>query len=347
MSDESSQHSSLSGSGGESPSGVVVADSASKAASSSRSKTYPISVGRKESKALEDAQKSTLTTMQTYRTKHKDWTAGGRKDPSPSMVSDLVTHAEGLIPTHVGSGSKQKKVNMSKEQRESLTMEIANAHYSTQYWKECYKKTEALRERTKTQLDKYKDSATALDASLKNTQNLRNNFNRMKDEAANLASAAKLALLLRAAIAYVVHAQFHKLVYNQIGLGMAAVPLHANTKSVKKAKDSFGVRCPVAKLFFKRFFALLSEHPSQSKAANSFAQESKDFRSLFQTTPNNEHPLDTKENRKLLWFGSDALPDSVACVIVAKHNSHRSDVASSCIRPAIGKPISMHPLPAQ
>ena len=63
--------------------------------------------------------------------------------------------------------------------------------------------------------------------------------------------------------------------------------------------------------------------------------------SMSSTVPNgngdNFEPVDTKENRLLIWYGtSDAANDGIVSIIIKVFNGKRSDESSKKIRPILG-----------
>ncbi len=146
--------------------------------------------------------------------------------------------------------------------------------------------------------------------------------------------------------------------FHKKGFGISRAILTKSTKEIKKAGD-FGPNSAVAgRPFFKGFFKELSKGRGSKKMDALADVKNSDLiytDQIDKTVANDRnsglsgHPLDTPENRRWVWYGSDTKnsADGVASAIVMKFNSTRSDVMSKELRPGIGMSNSHHIFYAQ
>jgi len=135
-------------------------------------------------------------------------------------------------------------------------------------------------------------------------------------------------------------------IFVNFGFAISKSLLSSEVKCIKKAKD-FGPNCATGgRQFFKSLFKELSKGAADLKCED--LTDIKNHELVYNDTIDRSvaddplnyltgHPLDTKKNRTLVWYGCPKLGNTgVASVIVKAFNGKRSDEASKKIRPIIG-----------
>lgn len=160
----------------------------------------------------------------------------------------------------------------------------------------------------------------------------------------------KLVALSNAAHRMAFIKRTHVTLFDQVGLAISKKLLTAKPHIIGSAKD-FGPNSKVAgQPFFEMLFQELSKSSGHEKADG--MKDIENHKAIYndnidkkvaadKKNPLTGHPLDTADNRTLIWYGDTSRGvDSIAQKIVRAFNAHRSDEASKKLRPVIGKCIA-------
>ena len=144
--------------------------------------------------------------------------------------------------------------------------------------------------------------------------------------------------------------------FNDHGFGISHSILTKDVRSIKKARDFGPNSSKGGRPFFNGLFKELSKCPADTKLdgmANVKNHELVYSDVIDQALAKNKndprtgHPLDTPDNRAIIWYGSDVHNnEGVACQVIKAFNGKRSDESSKKIRPAIGtlfQSVLQHP----
>jgi len=160
----------------------------------------------------------------------------------------------------------------------------------------------------------------------------------------------KLQALLQCGMKYSEKQKIGHKLFNQFGFVISKNLLTVHPKSIRKANDFGPNSSKAGRPFFKSFFKELLKKHNAPKAEDMAAVKNHElvYNSTLDTTVAQDqsnylsgHYLDTKENRALIWYGSDTYGCAgVAASIIKSFNGKRSDESSKKIRPVLGMCIS-------
>ena len=135
-------------------------------------------------------------------------------------------------------------------------------------------------------------------------------------------------------------------IFNQYGFAISKALLTKDVKCIRKANDFGPNSVKGGRQFFKGFFKELSKSPADCRCDELTQIKNSEMvynDSINRTVADDQmniytgHPLDTKENRLLIWYGtSDVANDGIVSIIIKAFNGKRSDESSKKIRPVLG-----------
>ncbi len=323
-----------------------------------------------------DANPPSFATSEEAEEAFKAWNTAWKKDNDPRVTDqetqDLYKEArisaraiedssefQNAEPTEIhtvianavdekfsGKMSGQKKADLKREHA-ALLFNTVHARKKAKYEVEYNRRFGEYHTLKVSELEKKnKDLKTAnvkLDAD---NQTLSHSTHLAKDRVKTKNQDLSFQALNTAALVYANERKVAFKLFHNKGFAISSKILTKSSKVIKDAKD-FGPRQKVAgKPFFKGLFSELSKGPGEKKMPG--MTDVKNYELIYsdkidKTVANDKksvytgHPLDTQENRNLIWYGSEKHnTNGIACAIIKNFNSHRSDAMSKTLRPAIG-----------
>jgi len=157
----------------------------------------------------------------------------------------------------------------------------------------------------------------------------------------------RMQALISMARKYCMKQKVGSAIFNQYGFAISKALLTKDVKCIRKANDFGPNSVKGGRQFFKGFFKEVSKSPADCRCDE--LTQIKNSKMVYNDSINRTvladdqmniytgHPLDTKENRLLIWYStSDVANDGIVSIIIKAFNGKRSDESSKKIRPILG-----------
>jgi len=296
--------------------------------------------GDDEPMLLTDTQKELWKESKDYASaffeEHKD-------DPSSDpLVEAIEEETEKLF-----KGALKSEIKKTlKREREAFLFGTIHSHKKMKYMHEFHKKSIEISnlryEITAEELQAAKEEINKLKAE---NQSLVSAHYKNNDKMEKKDDDLKIVAMTQCAKKYAEKQKVGALLFRNHGFVISKSLLSGKPRSIQNANDFGPNSAKAGRPFFAGLFRELSKGPAVHRMEEicEIPNHEMVYNSAIdkkvaddKSTPYTGHPLDTPQNRRLVWYGDSARGiNGVAVQLVKAFNGKRSDDSSKKIRPAI------------